>query len=48
MQCENTPGSFRCIEGCEQGYIWSMKYGQCRGRNRENQFFVIIYLIIRY
>jgi hypothetical protein len=30
MKCENTPGSFQCIEGCEFGYIWSIKYGQCR------------------
>ncbi|CAF3619463.1 unnamed protein product [Adineta steineri] len=30
MMCKNTPGSFQCIEGCEFGYIWSMKYGQCR------------------
>ncbi|CAF1275455.1 unnamed protein product [Rotaria magnacalcarata] len=30
MQCENTPGSFRCIEGCEHGYTWSIKHGACR------------------
>ncbi len=33
MKCENTPGSFRCIEGCELGYTWSIKHGQCRGKN---------------
>lgn len=30
MTCENTLGSFRCIEGCDPGYIWSIKHGQCR------------------
>ena len=33
MKCENTPGSFRCIEGCEAGYTWSIKHGQCRGKD---------------
>lgn len=32
MKCENTPGSFRCIEGCDEGYTWSMKHRQCRGK----------------
>ncbi|CAF1393761.1 unnamed protein product [Adineta ricciae] len=30
MLCENTPGSFRCIEGCQIGHTWSIKHGQCR------------------
>ncbi|CAF3730823.1 unnamed protein product [Rotaria sp. Silwood1] len=30
MTCENTPGSYQCIEGCESGYTWSLKYGECR------------------
>ncbi|UJR26258.1 hypothetical protein I4U23_007598 [Adineta vaga] len=30
MMCKNTPGSFRCIDGCEIGYTWSIKHGQCR------------------
>ena len=32
MKCENTPGSYRCIEGCEPGYQWSLKNGECRGK----------------
>ena len=32
MLCENTPGSFRCTEGCQIGYTWSIKHGQCRGK----------------
>lgn len=32
MKCENTPGSYRCIEGCDEGYIWSIKHRQCRGK----------------
>lgn len=31
MKCENTPGSYRCIDGCEPGYTWSIKHGECRG-----------------
>lgn len=31
MKCENTPGSYRCIEGCDEGYMWSIKHRQCRG-----------------
>ncbi|CAF0778410.1 unnamed protein product [Adineta steineri] len=30
MKCENTPGSYRCVEGCDPGYIWSLKQGECR------------------
>ncbi|CAF3442240.1 unnamed protein product [Rotaria socialis] len=30
MKCENTPGSYQCIEGCESGYVWSLKQGECR------------------
>ncbi|CAF3746285.1 unnamed protein product [Rotaria sordida] len=30
MTCENTPGSFRCVEGCEFGYAWSIKHRTCR------------------
>jgi hypothetical protein len=30
MKCENTPGSYLCVEGCEPGYIWSLKQGECR------------------
>ncbi len=29
MKCENTPGSYQCIEGCEPGYTWSLKQGEC-------------------
>jgi hypothetical protein len=29
MKCENTPGSYQCIEGCESGYTWSLKQGEC-------------------
>ena len=32
MKCENTPGSYRCIEGCDPGYQWSIKNGECRGK----------------
>jgi hypothetical protein len=39
MTCENTPGSFRCVEGCESGYIWSTKHGQCRGNYSFDLFF---------
>jgi len=30
MKCENTPGSYHCVEGCELGYTWSLKQGECR------------------
>jgi hypothetical protein len=50
MKCENTPGSFRCIEGCEFGYTWSIKHGQCRGKYtyyyHHHCFFLL--LCIRY
>lgn len=32
IKCENTPGSYRCIEGCEPGYTWAIKHGECRGK----------------
>jgi hypothetical protein len=32
MKCENTQGSYRCVEGCEPGYTWALKHGECRGR----------------
>ncbi len=32
MTCENTPGAYRCVEGCEPGYTWSLKHGECRGK----------------
>jgi len=31
MKCENTPGSYRCVEGCDPGYTWSIKHAECRG-----------------
>jgi hypothetical protein len=32
IKCENTPGSYRCVEGCDPGYTWSLKQGECRGK----------------
>lgn len=31
MKCENTLGSYKCVEGCDTGYTWSIKYAECRG-----------------
>ena len=32
MKCENSPGSYQCIEGCNLGYVWSIRHGECRGK----------------
>lgn len=43
MKCENTPGGYQCVEGCEAGYLWSIKHGSCRGDNRILYIFVLIF-----